>query len=151
MGACGSLSKSGSLKSCLDFLHVICTVQDKRWDESSADPFRHFSRKPVARFAGLCEAGAWSQRFASAKDEVQVVSRILYGRGTRLPIPTAAFRIWDRYHGIVSRQEWFLTWRIPLVDVVASELGRSEVSGRVGEETKVFRIAQVNLRTKWLL
>ena len=77
------------------------------------------------------EAGAWSQRFASAKDKVQVVSRILYGSGTRPLIPTALSRIWDRHRGIASRQEWLLTWRIPVVDVVASELGRSKASGRV--------------------
>jgi hypothetical protein len=59
------------------------------------------------------------------------VSLILYCRGTRLPIPTAPFRIWDRHCGIASRQECLLTWRIPLGDVVASELRRSEASERV--------------------
>ena len=55
-----------------------------------------------------------------------------------------------------------LTWRIPLVDVVASELRRSEASGRVyekenevlrekDEETKVLGITkEVNLGTRWL-
>ena len=63
----------------------------------------------------------------------------MYGRGTKLPIPTAPFRIQDKHRRISSRQEWLLTWRIPLVDVVASELGRSEASGRVYEENEMLR------------
>jgi hypothetical protein len=56
-----------------------------------------------------------------------------------------------------------LTWRIPLDDVVESELRRSEASGRAykkenemlrgkGEETKVLGLTtEVNLGMKWLL